>query len=348
MYSVYIADLVGDTEGHFYFMEALSKIENSHFVDTHERKILVKEHPIRGFMERFRIYNYVFSVVRSKQGNKIVHFQTGDKFYFLPILFSPERTDCKVVITLHQFPSHPVLQRLLINFSRKISRIVVLTESLKEKLNNMGIKNVVVIEHPTFYDYSVIESKTDLRKKYHIPDGKIVISALGGTRYDKGLDILLDSFSYLSDKEKNEIILNIVGRPQDFDSQYIKSKASEYNICVRVDLRNVSNTEFCENVKLTDWMAIPYRETFTGVSGPMVEAISQGTPCIVPEGSSLHSFCDKFKAARTFKTGNAQSLAESLKSIVSGKEMIVPQGVERLSCEHFVQKHIELYNTLYL
>lgn len=347
MYSVYLADLVGDTEGHFYFMEALSKIENSFYLDTRERKILVKKHLIRGLSERIRIYRNVFAELKSKKGNKIVHFQTGDKFYFIPILFSPERRDCKVVLTLHSFPSHPVMQFLLKNFARKISWIVVLSESLKNQLQGIGIKNVVVIEHPTFYDYSVIEPKDALRRKYGIPDDKIVISALGGTRYDKGLDLLLDSFAYLTDEEKDRIILNIAGRSQDFDIQYITQKIDEHHIRARVDLRNVSNIEFCENVKLSDWMAIPYRRTFNGVSGPMVEAISQGIPCFVPEGSSLHFFCQRFAAAKSFKPEDAKSLAESIKDIVSGKEVVRPSGIEKLSCEHFIKKHIELYNTLY-
>lgn len=348
MYKVYLADLVGDVEGHFYFMQALSKIENSSFADTRERKILIKKHPIKGLIERSRIFLRVLSEVKSHSGNKIVHFQTGDKFYFLPILFSPETKNCKVVLTLHKCPSNPLLKILLRNFARKISKVVVLSESLEKSLHVMGVKNVVVIEHPTFYDYSIIETKEELRQKYNIPDGKIVISALGGTRYDKGLDILLDSFSFLTDEEKNKIILNIAGRSQDFDMQFIVDKVNQYSIQARIDLRNVSNVEFCENVKMTDFMAVPYRKEFTGVSGPMVESVSQGIPCLVPEGSSLHLFCDKFQAAKTFKPENSKSLAVLIRNIIFGKEIVQPKGIERLSCEHFIRKHIELYNTLYL
>lgn len=348
MYKVYLADLVGDIEGHFYFMQALSKIENSFFIDTHERKILIKKHLVKGVMERFRIYYNVFSEVKKNPGNKIVHFQTGDKFYFLPIFSSPEENNCKVILTLHKCPTHPILIALLKNFARKISMIVVLSDSLKNELKNIGVFNVVVIEHPTFYDYTIIEEKEVLRKKHDIPVDKIVISALGGTRYDKGLDILLDSFSYLTDEEKQRIFLNIAGRPQDFDSQFVMNKIHLYKIHARVDLRNVSNLEFCENIKLSDWLAVPYRKTFTGVSGPMVEAISQAIPCFVPKDSSLHIFSGRFNACEVFESENAQSLAEAIKAVLSGKTQVHPQGIERLSCEHFIQKHIELYNTLYL
>lgn len=347
MYSLYLADLVGDVEGHFYFMEALSKIENSSYVDTRERKILIKKHVLSGLKERYRIYQNVFSEVKLQLGNKIVHFQTGDKFYFLPVLASPETKDCKVVITLHRIPSHPILVALLKNFSRKISKIVVLSETLKKRLHDLGIKNVVVIEHPTFHDYSAIESKEALKMKHHIPEGKIVISALGGTRYDKGLDILLDSFYYLTKEEKDRIILNIVGRPQDFGYEYIMDKIVQYQIHARLDLRNVSNKEFCENVKLTDWMAIPYRKSFDGVSGPMVEAISQRIPCFVPAGGSLQYFCDKYHAAMTFVPENAFSLGGTVRAALSGQEVARPTNIEQLSCDYFIKKHQELYNTLY-
>lgn len=348
MYSVYLADLVGDVEGHFYFMQTLGKIKGASYIDTCERKILIKKYPIKGMMERFRIYRKVFAEAKKQKGKKIVHFQTGDKFYFLPILFSPETAECKVVITLHRCPVHPFMIALLKNFARKISKIVVLSDSLAKQLRAIGIHNVEVIEHPSFYDYSAIGTKEELREKYGISTDKIILSALGGTRYDKGVDLLLDSLSLLTEDERRRIVCNIAGRPQDFDASYITNSINRCRgVEVRVDLRNLSDTEFIENIKLTDWLVVPYRKSFTGVSGPMVEAISQGIPCIVPEDSSLSLFCAKYGAAKTFRGEDAHSLAATIREIISRKESLILSGIERLNRDYFVSKHIELYNTLY-
>ena len=100
-------------------------------------------------------------------------------------------------------------------------------------------------------------------------------------------------------------------------------------------------------MKLTDWMAIPYRKSFDGVSGPMVEAISQGIPCFVPAGGSLQYFCDKYHAAMTFVPENAFSLGGTVRAALSGQEVARPTNIEQLSCDYFIKKHQELYNTLY-
>lgn len=346
---IFLVDLNEDHEGHHFIFRTLEKIENTEAIDTKEKKILIRKNPIQGVCERIRMYKRVFREIEEKQNSPaIVHFVTGDKFYFLPILLSPEKTDRKVIVTIHRFPSNTILRYLLRNFSKKITSIVVFSEYLKEQLYKIGIKNVTHIPHTTFYDYSKIPSKHILKEKYNISNSATVISALGGTRYEKGLDILLESFKFLSKEIKHNIILNIAGREQDFKKDYIIELAQKNNVRFRLDLRNLSDTEFSENVVLTDIMLVPYRKSFiAGASGPMLEAISQGIPCLFAKNRSFEQFETKHKIGRYFDIENPLSLAEELKKMIEGDYEFDTKYASTLSNEEFIVNHEYIYSSIF-
>ena len=79
-----------------------------------------------------------------------------------------------------------------------------------------------------------------------LEEGDIVFSALGGTRFDKGLDILIDAFSMLSPDIKKRVVLNIAGRPLIFKEDFIKKKALGANFKMRLVLKELSEDEFLE------------------------------------------------------------------------------------------------------
>lgn len=343
---IFLVDLVGDVEGHYFMMQALQKIENTICIDTKERKILVRKKPLSGIFERTRIYIRVFKEIKSKQtGAAVVHFLTGDKFFFLPILISPQNQKLKVLLTLHRFPKNKILQILLKNFANKINNIIVFSDLLKEQCNSIGINNVISYPYPTFQDYSKVDKKEVLRIKYNLRQKDIVITSLGGTRYEKGLDILLESFKYISIENRNKIILNIAGREQDILKNDILKLAHENKIRLRLDLKSLSDLEFCENVILSDIVVMPYRKTFnSAASGPMTEAMSQGIPCIFPRTGSLRYYETKYKIGRSFITENPKSLAEEIEKMISGDYEFDNSFKNSLSTENFILNHKNLYN----
>lgn len=342
--NILLADLIGDSKGHYYIMQALSILPNSFCVDTKERKILIKANPIKGILERIRMYQRVRIQAKKYTGNSIIHFLTSDKIYFIPYCRKLETDNLKIVATLHRVPNNFLLKLLLKNFAKKISQIVVLSDSLERRLRELGITNVSTILHPTFYDYSKFSQK-DARLRLGLPCDKIVISALGGTRFDKGLDILIDALNGLSNENKSKVVLNIAGREQDFSKEFIENRLSP-SINRNIQLKNLSDDEFCMNVISSDWVAVPYRKTFQGVSGPMVEALSQGIPVIVPRMSSLDFFCRQFNGGIKFNTEDINSLQDVLTDIATGLKIKVV-NTERLSINEFVQSHLNLYMRLY-
>lgn len=330
--------VIVDTEKlghHEIYQNNLKKIKDISLIIS-EQKFNLKEQKIRYFLNINRLLNISL--------DKDVHFLTLDFLYKYPILKKLNKKR-RVFGTLHKEPNSVFKFFLLKNFSKKINYIIVHSEFTKILLNNKGIKNVKLIEYPSFYDYSKIKNKKFLREKNKISQEKIILTSLGGTRYDKGLDILLESFKFLSSEIKDKLILNIAGKEETYKSDFISSKAKEYGINLMANYRFITDEEFMENIMITDIMMMPYRKIFGGNSGPMTEAVVNKIPCITPKGSNIGELTEKYNLGLTFECEDSRDLARVIEEMVNTKkEFFTTDYYKRLTVNNFIKRHKELYN----
>ncbi|WP_432205345.1 glycosyltransferase (plasmid) [Cetobacterium somerae] len=328
---MYLRDL--SVKGHHQiYQKSLSKIKCT-ILQNDELELNFKKDGIKYF---FKISNYL-----KKIQTEDVHYLTLDFLYKYPLIKKLNKN--RVVIgTLHKEPNNYLKKILLKNFSKKISKIIVHSEFTKVELNKIGILNVEVIEYPSFYDYSKLK-KEDL-KKYEKLEEKIVISCLGGTRFDKGLDILLEAFEYMDKNIKNKIVLNIVGKEESFQRDYIQKISKKNNINLRERYGFVTDEDFLKNVLLTDIMVMPYRKIFGGNSGPMTEAIVNKIPSLVPKEMNIGLLTEKYDLGETFEAENPQNLAKVLSEMIEEKkEYFKTEYDKKLTLDNFLKKHEELY-----
>jgi glycosyltransferase involved in cell wall biosynthesis len=346
---VLLVDLVGDTVGHYCMMQALSELDNTIIINTFEHKIKIRKSPIRAYLERYRMLNRVIHEVHKyDQENVIVHFLTGDKFYVIPIFRSLERKRRRVIVNIHTSPRSFIQKLLLKNFSKRITTYVACSEYGLRTFQKLGIRNVVSIPWPSFYDYTHIETKEILRKKKGIEDDKIVITALGGIRYEKGLDILLSAYSYLSDGIKERVVLNIAGKPYgDLSMDLINSMIVQNGIRTICKFDALSEEEFCENVMVSDIMVFPYRKSFKGVaSGPLTEAMSQGIPCIFPKDGPL-GYYDRYHIGETFDAEDPCSLAMAIERLINNPYSPQRNFMLKYTRQGFISSNQKLYLKLF-
>lgn len=277
-----------------------------------------------------------------KSNEKIIHILTGDYIYILPIIGKISNKEKKVILTIHHVPHNKIKLLLLKNFSKKINVVVVHSIFLKEELNKVGIKNVEVIDYPSFHDYSLMDKKEAIKNKYNVPINKTIISLLGGTRNDKGADILLESLNYLDDEKKSNIIINISGEEEYFTKEFLSKNLK--NVEFNLNLKKLTNEEFCENVLMTDIMIMPYRKTFGGNSGPMTEAIVNKIPCIAPGELNIGKIIAKNNIGETFECENSKDLAEKITKVMnSSKQYYKDDFHETLTEIIFLQAYEKLY-----
>ena len=279
------------------------------------------------------------------KGN-LAHILYSDIYYKIPFLSSSLLQRNKTIVTMHSCPNGKIKRWLMKNFCKRVSAVIVHSEFIKEKLNKLGLTNVYYIDYPSFYDYSSLAPRKELRKQAGLTGNDIVLTALGGIRHDKGLDILLEAFKYLDKTEKQRIVLNIAGREGFMNSHQIAELCHTNGIRSRLNIQPLTDKEFMENVEISDYLVMPYRCKMTGNSGPITEAIVRNIPSVVPKGSNLGYIAEHYHVGVTFQQENVMDLAKTITSLVKNPFKISGKYSHKLTQSTFIQKHIELYTLI--
>lgn len=271
----------------------------------------------------------------------VIHFLYGDVFlkyfgYRLSIL-----RKYKVIMTFHQFR-----YSRLRNYSRKtifkaITNGVVHTKTLKDYLNKNRIENVVQIEYPHFNLVNIIDKKF-AQDNLLIKNDKPILLVLGGTRFDKGLDILLSSLAQVN----KPFYLLVAGKEETFKRDFIEAACSTFRENVFLKLNFLSDEEFSLCLNAADYVVLPYRKSFDGASGPLGEGVALKKPILGPSHGSIGEIITKNNIGYTFETENIDDLTETLNTALS-EPFVWNNQAEKYRLSLLPHKFIEAYIDLY-
>ncbi|GMK41159.1 hypothetical protein PCCS19_42150 [Paenibacillus sp. CCS19] len=306
--------------------------------------------PIRSIVpymkERFAVFRYAFGEVNHRFS--VLHFLYIDNLYVAGAAYRFPK-HCKLIGTLHQFPQSSIKQKLLRMFCRRLEYVIVHSEFTGAQLEEIGIFNYVVINYPVFYNSGLQISRNEMKVNAGLSEDKMVISALGGTRSDKGLDLLLQALKYIGKEYHDKLIINIAGKEENITKEQINHTLSSLDIESRVVLRLLSDEEFYQNVKLSDAIILPYRTIFNGNSGPMTEGVYQGIPIIGPSHGNIGALINRHRLGYTFESENIESIARTIEHFINDKWQVnelSEQYRQSLEVGAFIQNHQELYEKL--
>ncbi|NBH34074.1 glycosyltransferase [Clostridiaceae bacterium] len=241
----------------------------------------------------------------------IIHFLTGDyllRFFGIGLRSIGRKAD--IVISFHQFHGN-LLKNLSIKKIFEYTKIGIVHSHLVEKqLRNMGICNLKYLTYPYLGVQSVKLSK-EIRNELGIPNDKKCIGYFGATRYDKGLDILLEAI----EKIQVSHFLLIAGEATDFSREFIQKKC-ENNNNIKVVLRYLSDREMADYMNAVDVIVLPYRKGFNGASGPLTEGIAHSKLIIGPNDGSLGELIRENDLGEVFEAENKDSLADAISNIL--------------------------------
>lgn len=334
---IYLVDNANDGH-HKVYQDTLNKINNTQILNKIIKFTDLKENFIKAYKERSTFFKYVNS--KTNKGD-IIHLLYIDSLYKCPLIDKKLNRDKKYIGTLHWVPKDAFRQNLLKRFSKKIELIIVHSEFLEEELNKIGIKNVKTIEYPSFININNKNIKKDKKLK-----DKIVISCLGGTRKDKGLDILSEAFKFIDSKCKEKIVFNICGIEQDIKYDDIMMSAKENNINVICKNKFLTEEEYEEEIYKTDVILLPYRKIFTGNSGPMTDGIYADKFILGPNNGNLGYLIKKYNLGSTFIQENYNDLAREIEKISQVEVKKTHKYKYELSIDKFNEKYTDIYNYL--
>lgn len=298
----------------------------------------------RKFNSYLKWVNKICEIIKSEH-IEIVHFLYGDGLYkFFGIGLQKIKKLAKVVVTFHQF-QYGFLHKISIKkICSKIDFGIVHTSFLKKQAVKIGVKNIEIINYPKFTPVKNI-SNGEAKRIVGISSVSPVISALTGTRYDKGLDLLLAALEQV----QNDFTLLIAGKPCYFSEQFINEHVIRYNDKVVTVLKELTEDELANSVSASDIVVLPYRKIFDGASGPLVEGVAYGKTIIGPNHGSLGQIIKDNHLGYTFESENVDDLARTINKALS-ENFIYDEYAKKyqsaLSVDSFIDSHKNLYDGL--
>ncbi|MGM9679876.1 MAG: glycosyltransferase family 4 protein [Eubacteriales bacterium] len=287
---------------------------------------------------RYRDYLSCISFIEEtavREKIDLIHFLDGDKImrYFGTGLDRLSK-HCPVVITFHR-NFRGAFRKLSYRIMCNGRTPVVHTEDFRKALIGYGISGVIHIEYPSFL------SRTDQKVKNKVP----VIGMFGGTRYDKGLDILLDALS----RVKTPFHLIVAGREADFTKEDIEKMSAPIKDRVTLDLRFLTDDELSAYWDRTDLVVLPYRSIFDGASGQLTEGVNRGLPIVGPSHGSLGEIIRRNHLGVTFSTEDREDLAQKIEAMLQNPfeyDDTAKRYQHQMNPMRFGEDYLKLYNSL--
>lgn len=291
---------------------------------------------------QYRKVLHEIKAITEKENPDIIHILSGDFLYRffglgLNILAGP------VLVTFH----HMIFTRIrCISYKQIFKKVdcgIVHTDYIRENLNNIGINNVSKIEYPCFEGVSIAD-KMILRDKYRIPKDRKVMLSFGGTRYDKGLDILLAALREV----KSGFHLVIAGKAEDFGKEFIDEEIKDYRENVTYYLDYIEETKMEELFALCDIVILPYRRKFAGASGPLTTGVANGKMIIGPDYNSIGQIISKNHLGEVFDVEDVHSLEKVIEKALNVDFIYDEMALhykEGITTEYFTDEYKELYKS---
>lgn len=337
----YLADEL-DYEVHILVLNNLGAKPFYHFSD----KIILHDVLVSGnpFTYIKKYITGIKNVISSVHPDIILVCDDGLKAFFLPLLFGNKQPIVyeRHVSKLVEVGIRPSFKKKLMTklkfatmnvLARKFDKFIVLTN---DNLKEWPLTNTKVISNPlSFYPYE----SSQLNNKRVI--------AVGKQSYQKGYDLLLNSWSLLQ-KEYPDWTLEIYGK---FDpnqgleelQRRLKLEDSVHFYPPVVDVEN----------KYLESSIFVLSSRFEGFGMVLIEAMACGVPCVTfdcPYGPSdiVSNGVDGFVVSN----GNVIEMSEALKKLMANHELRIAMGneakqnVKRFMPEVIVKQWTELFDEL--
>jgi len=224
------------------------------------------------------------------------------------------------------------------------SNIQVFSKSQHEVLE-AGYQGKKILETPFLLkDYG--EPK---RKETYAQDGIVKFLIFGNILPYKRVDLLIEAGNILYERGYKNIIIRIAGYCKDW-VPYQQMIRHEEVFDLRI--KRIPNEEVADLFGDSHYFVQPYQDI--AQSGAMVVAFRYGLPSVVSDIKQFEEFVKDGYNGRTFKTGDASSLADTMENLVKDHTTLYPtlwHNQQTFVDEHYsdraiVNAHIAYFNQI--
>lgn len=269
--------------------------------------------------------------------NRMYHFHSGDVILFnslrqwplrglvdwleeLPSTLAPT-----LVIVLHYTP-HPTLDEanpLATEYRRAFERMA--ASDLRMKFVLMADSRQLQDDFGQISPIPVgllpIPHCEDIRAAKRRESEEVKFAFVGEARTDKGFDLLPDLVLGLESRVARPLHFVIQGHTSDRQDVVAKEARDRLEQFQQVDLlpAPLADKEYKALIADADVILLPYpqRHYHSQTSGIFAEAMSSGTPAIVPSGTWMAAQVQEYGVGIVFEAGNLGSLIEACEEAIA-------------------------------
>lgn len=307
---------------------------SAHLFDNFEK---VKFHSVYNYQKKgssfyskakniLRFYFLQTTHLLSKK-KRIVHFQWLNRYYITDRVILPVIARVrghKVILTVHNVNSNKrdnndtyynrITLQILYNLCNHL--IVHTVRSKEELIKDFKInpEKISVIKHGMNNKVTARGiNQVDARKELMIEQNLKVVLFFGNIDYYKGLDLLVESISFLSEELKQEIILLIAGNYKSKEyirhvNELIQQSPLQSQIIPEIKFINDENVE--KYFMASDCIVLPYRDIYQ--SGVLFMAYNFGLPTIATKVGNFENDISEEKTGFICPEIDVKSIAETI------------------------------------
>lgn len=243
----------------------------------------------------FSIWGLIGRIVSSTTSCPVAHFQ------YCPI---GQQSGNKIYDTLQR----PWLTR---RYLTGINKLVGISPTVSESLVKTTGRTDIDTIYPAIDTsrYSPSENNKKGKKK--------IISYLGSTKYEKGLDLLFESFQQIREQHDCQLKLGLEARFERNKSNLAKRIRDDPDIYARGIIQDVPQFLARSHV-----FAVPFRSTVGPADYPVaaLEAMSCGVPIVATQVGGLRRLVEQSGGGVCIGKPEARKLSSGLKSLLTDQE----------------------------
>jgi glycosyltransferase involved in cell wall biosynthesis len=189
-------------------------------------------------------------------------------------------------------------------------------ERLLRKFPSLNLSKVAIIPHGPLHIQAALEDASGQHTQ-HDParDCKRVGLVFGEIKSYKGLDVLAEAISHLTEPEKQQLGLVIVGKLEEPRCRADLDRIASLGVDVEMNIGYVPSANVPGYFRLADFVLLPYKAT--SQSGVLLTALSQGRIVIASALGDMPELIAATEGGWSVPAMNASALAGALREALA-------------------------------
>lgn len=309
------------------------------------REIILEEKPdVIHIHDHFMICDGVVKI--AKQLNIPIvgtnHFMPENLIHYLYPPYSPKFVE----ETIYTFA-----WKQFVSVYNRLDLVITPTQTAANILKKGGIKKprVAISNGVDLSRFNIQVNKSEVKKKYKIPEGKPVLLFVGRLDKEKKVEVVLESLRIITESQKAHLVITGKGQQQLF----LSNLARQLNISSHITFTGfVPEEDLPKIYRIADIFVMASTAELQSVA--TLEALASGLPIVAAKAIALPELVHQGKNGFLFPPNNSKSLAKKVLMILNNsklKNKMSSQSLKIVQAHDFTQtvkEHLSIYKQVVL